>query len=371
MSLKYLSLSLLLIISALLFTGCDDEGDAEEASERVRLVAVETITMQEDSFEDFIRLTGVIEAFEDAVISAETQGRILEIADRGAFLNEGDVIVRLDDRVAAAQYQSAETAYELALDNLNRLETLYADSIVSTQDYNSARAQRDQARAQLDQAEKQLRDSNIEAPFSGRVEERMIQRGEFISPGMPVVRLVNTGRVRILTGIPERYSGEITEGTPVQIHTNSSSNEGTASTISYAGNVIDPDTRTYTAEVELQNPDRMMKPEMVVDLRVLRRTLDGAMIIPRTAVIRNEEGISVFKATERDGHKVAELVTVQTGQASGALIEVVSGIEPGDEIIFSGISNLNDGDRLNILNNETSSERAGRLIDADRPFVSY
>lgn len=370
MSIKFINGILLIILSAFLIGACNN-GDETGQQERTRLVAVETITMVPDSFEDFIRLTGTVEAFEDAVVSAETQGRILEIADRGASLDEGEIIARLDDRMIQAQYNSAQTAYELAVDNYNRLESLHADTIISTQDFQSARAQRDQARAQLDQAEKQLRDSNIEAPFSGRVEERMVQRGELISPGMPVVRLVNTRDVRILTGIPQRYSGEITEGTPVEIHLRSSSGESIQSTITYAGNVIDPDTRTFTAEIELRNQDRLLKPEMVVDLRVKLDTLEDAMIIPRTAVVRNEDGVSVFKAVENDGNKRAHLTTVQTGRASGALIEIVSGIDPGDEVVFSGISNLNDGDRLNILNNETSVERSERLQAADSPFVSY
>jgi len=366
----YINRLLLIIIAALLFAGCNNEEEPVE-QERTRLVAVETITMESDSFEDFIRLTGTVEAFEDAVISAETQGRILEIVGRGASLNEGEVIARLDDRMIQAQYNAAQTAFDLAVENFNRMESLHADTIISTQDLQSARAQRDQARAQLDQAEKQLRDSNIEAPFSGRVEERMIQRGEHISPGMPVARLVNTREIRILTGIPERYSGEITEGSPVEIHLRSSSNEPIQSSITYAGNVIDPDTRTFTAEIELQNPDQILKPEMVVELRVKRRTIEDAMIIPRTAVVRNEDGISVFKAVEDGENKKARLTSVQTGRSSGPLIEITSGIEPGDEIVFSGISNLNDGDRLNILNNESSVERSERLATTGRPFVSY
>lgn len=361
---------LLIIFSVLLIAGCNNE-DEPEQQERTRLVAVETITMEAGSFEDFIRLTGTVEAFEDALISAETQGRIMEIAGRGAFLNEGDVIARIDDRMIQAQFNAAKTAYELAVENFNRMEALHADTIISTQDLQSVRAQRDQARAQLDQAEKQLRDSNIEAPFSGRVEERMIQRGEHISPGMPVARLVNTEDIRILTGIPERYSGEITEGSPVEIRIRSSQNEPIQSSISYAGNVIDPDTRTFTAEIELENPDRILIPEMVVELRVKRQTIEDAMIIPRTAVVRSEEGISVFKAVEDGDSKKARLTPVQTGRSSGPLIEITSGIEPGDEVVFSGISNLNEGDRLNILNTETSVERSERLAATDRPFVSY
>ncbi len=337
----------------------------------MRTVASETIIITPDHFDDFIRVSGVIEAIEDATVSAEVSGRVLSIANRGQVVQEGEVIARFDDRLIQAQYQTAKTGYELAQDNFERLRSLYEESIISTQDFNNARAQRDQAKAQLDQAEKQLQDSAIEAPFTGRVEERFIQRGELVSPGMPVVRLVNTSKARVVTGIPERFSSEISEGSNAEVTIRSLPGEVRTSTISHAGNVIDPDTRTFAAEIELDNRDNLLKPDMIVNLRVQRTTLEDAIIIPRTAVLRNEVGVSVFTAVEEEGHKVARLVNIRTGQSSGALIEVTEGLERDDEVVISGMSNLSEGDRLNILNTETSSERAERLKNADRPFASF
>lgn len=372
-TMKLLSTNTLIFLLLLAFTaGCAElENEENDEQENIRTVASETIIITPDQFEDFIRVSGVVEAIEDAMVSAEVSGRILSIADRGELVGEGEVLAQLDDRLIRAQYQTAKTGFELAQDNLERLESLHADSIISTQDFNSAKAQRDQARAQLDQAEKQLRDSAIEAPFTGRVEERFVQRGELINPGMPVVRLVNTGRVRVLTGIPERFSRDIGEGSEVEVTLRALPGETRNTTLSYTGNVIDPDTRTFTAEVELDNQGEHLKPEMIVNLRIKRSTLDDAIIIPRTAVLRNEDGVSVFIAVEENSHKVARLVSIQTGMASGALIEVVNGLQGDDEVVISGMSNLSEGDRLNILNTETSAERAEKLKDAERPFVSF
>lgn len=369
---KQVNSTAIFILLLIVIAGCSNgDENSDEQSESTRLVAVETIVMEADSFDDYIRLTGTVEAIDDATISAEAQGRILNIAERGEQVTHGGMIARLDSRLIQAQYNSAKTAYELAMDNYQRLENLHADSIISTQDFQNAKAQRDQAEAQLEQAEKQLEDSTIEAPFSGRVEQRFIQPGELISPGMPVARLVNTDRVRILAGIPERYSGEITEGSAVEVEIRGVNNESFSSTITYAGNVIDPDTRTFTVEIEMSNPERLIKPEMVADLRVKRRQVDNALIIPRTAVLRSEDGVNLFRAVQQNGHKIAEIIPIETGEATGALVEVISGISEEDEIVISGMSNLNDGDRLNILNTETSPERAEKLSQAQRPFVSY
>jgi len=368
---QYRPILIFVLLITVLLSGCSGEEEQSIQEEAARLVAVETITLKPDQFSDYIRITGTVEAIEDAVVSAESQGRIQQIADRGARIEKGEPIAQLDDRLIRSQYNAAKTNFRLAQNTFERLKPLHADSIISTQDFDNARAQRDQAEAQLEQAEKQLEDSEIKAPFSGRVEERFIDNGELISPGMPVVRLVNTDRVRVLAGIPERYSGEITEGTETEIHLDDATNSTLQSTITYAGNVIDPDTRTYTVEIEFANPDRLVKPDMVVDLRVKRRQLEEAIIIPRTAVLRSQDGVHVFSAVENGGEKFARLTEIETGETSGALVEVVGGLQEDHEIVISGLSNLNDGDRLNILNNETSIVRAEKLSNADRPFVSY
>ncbi|TVR15050.1 MAG: efflux RND transporter periplasmic adaptor subunit [Balneolaceae bacterium] len=368
---KGITLGIAFLLSIAMIS-CDGEAESSENNNNgVRLMPVETVTIEQGDFEDFIRLTGTVEALEDATISAEVSGRILSISNRGDRVNRGGVIARLDDRVIQAQFDAAKTGFELAEDTFNRLEALYADSIISTQDFRSARAQRDQAKAQLNQAEKMLQDSNIEAPFSGRIEDRMVRTGELINPGMPVVRLVNTSRVRVLAGIPERFAGEIGEGSEVEIRIRSFGGDAIESRISHAGNVIDPDTRTFTVEIELENPGERIKPDMVVDLRVKRSKLTDVIIIPRTAVLRDEEGVSVFRSAESDGRKVAELVAVRTGLASGALIQIVEGIEVGDEIVVSGMRTLSAGDELNVITNESNLERAERLQAAERPVASF
>lgn len=369
---RILLTTFILVFSAVL-AACDFEQETVQNTdqERTRLVAVETITVVRDSFEDYIRVSGVVEAIEDAMISAESSGRLIEIANLGDSFEKNDVIARMDDRLIRAAHQAAKTQFELAEDTYNRLVVLYADSIISTQDYNNARAQRDQAHAQLDQVTKQLEDASITAPFNGRVEERFVRAGELINPGMPVVRLVNTERVKVSAGVPERFSRDIRENTPVRLAFQSNSNMHRDSRISFAGNIIDPDTRTFTIEVEMDNTDGIIKPEMVVDIHVRKTTVENAIVIPRTAVIRDETGTNVFVSRIENGRKVADLVAVRIGVASGPVVEVLDGIEEGDEVVVQGISNLSIGDRLNVLNNVKSNKQTRELQLQNGRAIQY
>ena len=188
----------------------------------------------------------------------------------------------------------------------------------------------------------------------------MVRRGELINPGMPVVRLVNTDQLRIKAGISEMYASDLRKGTAVQVELPMSGLEALEAEVSFVGQVIDPDTRTFTIEVELENRDGMIKPDMIAGLSVERTTIPDAIVIPRNAILRNERGTSVYVAEMVQGVKVASLVPVQTGRTSGSLVQITDGLSVGDEVVVTGTRILSLGDELKILQSESSRERAER-----------
>ena len=341
--------------------GSSATGYSAAGSSSARTVSVETVIVDLTDFVDEIRVTGSVEAMDDAVVSSEASGRVLSIRELGDVVEEGDALVELDDRLAMAQFEAAEAGYKLAKSTLDRLESLYADSIVSTQDLQMAQAQFEQAMAQRNLAEKQLGDTAVKAPFRGRIEERMIRKGELINPGMPVVRLVNADGLRIKAGVSEIYAADIVAGTPVSVDLPLSGLQELEAVVSFTGQVIDPDTRTFTVEVQLTNQSGRIKPDMIAGLSIERMTLPDAVVIPRTAILRNEQGTSVFVAKAEQGVKTAALVAVETGLTSGSLVQITQGLSEGDEVIVTGTRILSLGDKLNIIRSDSSSRRAEEL----------
>ncbi len=350
MNAYYRIVTVLLMITV--WTACDDftNNGSNDSDPQTRVVVVETIKVEPYEFEEMIRVTGTVEAMEDATISAETAGRIRSIVDRGATVNVGDALVELDDRIVRSSLEMARTNYELAEDAFQRQEPLLRDSIISTMQYNQARAQRDQAKSQLEQAEKQMSDSRLEAPFRGTIEERMVSVGELVNPGVPVLRLVNIDRVRINAGVPERYINDIQRGTEVNVILKSYSGEKFESEIRYSGSMIVPETRTFPIEVVMSNGERLLKPEMVVNLEIIRKVWDQALVVPRTALVRDEDGLLLYVVRKSNDQMIAETRRVRTGPASGSLIIIEEGIEPGNEVVVTGQTNVSDGDILRVQN---------------------
>ena len=337
--------ALLLVVAA---TGCEQNDGNGNNNAQTREVVVETLGTELRSFTEQVRVTGTVEALEDAIISAEVSGRVESIADRGTRVRKGQELVRLDDRIVRSSVEMARANYELAEDALRRQEPLLQDSIISQLHFNQIRTQRDQARSQLEQAEKQLSDSRISAPFSGRIEDRMVNTGELVNPGIPVLRLVNLDRVRINAGVPERYINDIREGSPVTVSLRSYSGEVLESVVRYAGSLIVPETRTFPVEIVMDNTTGLLKPEMVVNLSVTMKVWDDVLTVPRTALVRDEDGLQLF-VVKRDGDFYkAEARRVKTGPASGAMIVIEEGLEPGDEVVVTGQTNVSDGDFVRV-----------------------
>jgi len=352
------SLYLIPVVALMILASCGTPADEEatQAEVRQRIVAVETMKIELTQFEDRIRVNGNVSAHDDAVISVETAGQVQFVAERGTRVKKGDVILRLDDRLLRANFEATKTGFELAEDAFKRQEALYADSVISTMQYLQSKAQRDQAAAQFTAIQKQLEDAQLKAPFDGRIEERLTSEGQFVGPGTPVLRLINTDQVKISGGVPERYAGRIEQGSDVEISFRSYGLDSKTAKVQFVGNLINPDSRTFPVEVILNNSDGSVKPRMVVEMRVVRNELTQSIIVPRTSIIRNDLGLSVFLIQDQNGEKRAVQRPVTVALSSGDFMVIEEGLQPGDEIVTAGFTSLNDGDLVNVTNIRLASD---------------
>lgn len=356
---------LVVAVATLVLTavGCGEPSDANSDSPTLQATQVETLVLKPTSFTDVIEVTGTVEAPDDATLSAQTSGTITTLKERGAQVAAGEAVAIVDAEEAQASVEQAEARYELAQDRFERQKPLYQDSIISPLEFEQVRTERNEARAALNQAKKQLANTRVDAPFAGTIETRFVERGEQVSPGTEVVRVVNTRRVRVTAGVPERYSNDIRRGTPVQIDARRYGAGVRETEVTFAGNTIDPDSRTFTVEATLPNQDGTLKPEMSVRVRVTRAVLDTAVVIPRSAVFRNEAGTTVYVLDRTDSTAFARNRTVTLGSQTGERVVVASGLQTGEEIITVGQNNVSPGTPVDVIAQHT------RPVDAD-PSVS-
>lgn len=372
--------SLTFLLGVLLVAGCSQpEASEADSSEPVaeatettnrRQVRIETVFVNPSSFEDVIEITGTIEAYNDATVSAQVSGTINYRVPRGTYIRSNRIIAVVDSTLMHAAYMQgkaqldvAQAQYDLAFDTFKRQEPLFQDSIISALEFENVRAQYNQAAGQLSQAKalmtqarEQLDNTKISSPFSGTVETYFAELGEQVAPGSPIVRVVNTQRVKVVAGVPERYANEIEKGTAVRLAFDNYGNAERTGIVSFVGNAINPMSRTFPIEIVLDNSDQVLKPEMVASLFLTRDEIEDVLVVPQAAVPLNEEGHTVFVVVpDSDGQLVAQRRSVTLGPSYDGNVVVERGLEAGDQVVVNGQYNLTNGDAVEIVNSTSDT----------------
>ena len=339
---------------------CGPAGGAErqesgQAERTVRTINVELQTVEPQDFTHFVRVLGTVEAEHDVTVAAEEGGVVRSIAARkGEALSAGEPILRIDDAVLRAQLDQAESQAALAKETWERQRQLWEDEQVGTEmSYLQARYGAQTAEAQARVLRERLQRTVVRSPVKGILDARMVEVGSMVSPGTPVVRILDVDTVRVEAGVPERYATEIERGAEVTVTVDALDGREYQGAIDFVGAAVSGDTRTFPIEVEVPNPGLGIKPGMVANVRISRRTVEDALVVPRHAVLRRENGYVVYVARETEDGWRAEARGVVPGESRGEEVLIRSGLEPGERIVVVGQQRVAHGDALRIASEGT------------------
>ena len=328
-----------------------ENGPVEAAGETARVINVEVEVVQPRVFVEDLRLTGTVEAVRDVTVSAEESGVVRELlVEQGSNVAAGQPILRIDDRVLASQAEQARAQAELARETWERRKRLWEEDRVGSElAYLEARYGAEQAAANLATLEERLSRTVVRAPIEGVLDDRMVEVGSMVSPGTPLVRIVDVDPVKVTAGVPERYASDIRTGAGVSVSFDVLEGSFFEGTIRFVGASVNPRNRTFPVEFTVPNPGRAIKPEMVANVSVVRRTLDEVLVVPQQAVVRVSEGYAVFVVRQEGEREVAEAVPVQLGASQANEVVVTSGLQPGDRLVVVGQAQVAHGDYVRVL----------------------
>lgn len=321
---------------------------AEETFTRVINVVVQEV--RPEAFVEEISLTGTVEAARDVTIAAEESGIVREmLVARGAAVAEGQPILRIDDALLVPQVERARAEAALAQEQWVRRRRLFEeDQVGSELAYLEARLTAEQAAAQLRLLEERLARTIVRAPFAGVLEDRFVEVGSMVAPGAPVGRILQLNPVEVTAGVPERYAPDVRRGAEVRVSFDVLAGEFEG-TVDFVGAAVDPASRTFPVEVRLPNPDGRIKPEMVADVSLVRRTVAEALVVPQEAVVRVSDGHAVYVVKSEGGVDVVEARRVVLGPSQRNLVAITSGLAAGERIVVVGQQQVANGDRVRIV----------------------
>jgi len=326
-----------------------------------KLVGISPVTTQ--NFVHYIDLQGRIDAENISYISPRLgpgQVRALYVK-KGDYVKKGQLLVKLDDAVVkqqvAASKQNTEalkTQLTFAKDVYNRRSNLWKQGIGSEIELITARTNVESLEKQIKGAEEsikiqveQLSGSNIYSDVEGVADEVNVRVGELFtgfSGSSPQIKIVNMSNLKVITDVPENYSGKVRVGSTIVVSL-PDINKTYNSSISVSGKVIDPNNRSFRAEAKLPS-DGALRPNQIALVKIQDYAASNAIAIPVNTVGTDEKGKYVYIAVTEGGKLVAKKKQITVGELYNQLIEVRSGITAGDQLITDGFQNIYDGQLL-------------------------
>ncbi len=311
---------------------------------------VSVMTVKDTIFNHFLEVQGEVNTKENILIQPEMPGTLVALnVKAGQRVSRGQVLGRTDDAGMSQQLAAMENQYNLAKTTFERQKNLWDQKIGSEIQFLQAQTQMVGAQKAVLQMKAQLSKTLIKAPFSGVIDEVFVERGQVVAPSMQgLMRIVNLSNMYVSTKVPETYIGKLKVGTVVNVGL-SSLGKTYVGRVRQIGNNINPTNRSFGIEVGVPNPDNLLRPNQVAKLQIIDYTNKNAIAIPTNSVLSNGDGTKYVYTAENSNGKtgIAKKVVITTGQSSGNLTEILSGLDALDIIVTEGLNTITEGTKLN------------------------
>ncbi len=315
------------------------------------LPLVTTFTSKAELFDHYLELQGNVDTKQNIVIYPETQGILNRVyVKEGDKVTKGQLLATIDDGGLSQQLAQLQIQSELAKTTFERQKRLWDQKIGSEIQYLQAKSSYESQQQTVNQLKSQLAKNSLRAPFSGIVDDVMIEQGSVVAPQSPIMRMVNLDDMYIETDVPESYIRDVVVGKDVQIEF-PVLNKIIKGKIRQATNFINPANRTFKIEVAVPNADKSIKPNLTAKLKINDYTNKEAILIPQNIISENANGEQyIYVVKNKDGDTTANRAIIKTGKTQGDVIEVLSGIDDNTEIIKEGARSVKDGQTIKIAN---------------------
>lgn len=311
-------------------------GGLAAAPVTVEVTAVERRAMAYD-----VSAVGSLVSNESVVLRPEIAGRIARIGFRdGEAVQGGAVLVELDNAVQRAELQQARARLTLASANSRRTEDLFARNFVSQSSRDNARAELDLARANLDLAQARLDRTVIRAPFAGVVGIRSVSPGDFVQDGDALINLEDIATLKLDFRLPELYLDRVLKGQVLELRTDVLPDEIFAARVDAIDPLVDAQGRALRLRASLVNPGGRLRPGVFVRVRLVLAERPDVLVVPEAALVAAPGNVQ-FVYQVREGK--AQRVDVSTGMRRDAVVEIVSGLAQGAQVVSAGQLKLRDG----------------------------
>ena len=318
--------------------------------------AVTSIVTKREQWPANMNAIGTVEAVHGVMVSADLPGTVAKINfDSGKPVREGDVLVELDTRQERAQLASLEAQRDLARVNFGRTQELVNAGVISRAEYDQATAQQKATEANVAEMRATIERKTIRAPFSGILGIRKVNLGQYLPAGSPVVSNQSLNPIYVNIGVPQQAAAQVRVGGKLRVTAEDAAGQVFPGTVTAIDSEVDETTRNIQIQATLSNPEGKLRPGMFVQVELPLGASRPVIALPASAINYAPYGDSVFIITDLKDpkgqtYRGVRQQFVKVEGSRGDQVAVISGLNPGDEVVTSGVFKLRNGAAVQVNN---------------------
>jgi membrane fusion protein (multidrug efflux system) len=336
--------------------------------------AVSSAVAHQEKWQDTLDAVGSISAVQGVNVTPEVAGAVVKIAfESGAVVSKGDLLVKLDTSSEDAQLKAAEAQLDWARVSAERARKLRADTTMSQSELDQAEAAFKQAQANVDVIRATIEKKTIRAPFAGKLGIRLVNLGQYLDTGKPIVSLQSLSPVYVDFSLPQQDLAQLKTGMHVRLTSDAYPNQKFEGVLTAINPDLDDVTRSVRLQATLDNTNQLLRPGMFAKIQVLLPGEQNVLVIPATSILSAPYGDSVFviesstnaPATTNGPALEVRQQFVRTGRARGDFVSIESGLKSGDRVVTSGLFKLRN--QMPVVEN---NEMAPKAAETPKPSDS-
>jgi membrane fusion protein, multidrug efflux system len=311
--------------------------------------AVTTVIAKTEKWSSTLGAVGSVAAVQGVKVSADLPGKVERITfDSGRSVHAGDVLVELNTRQELAQLAALEAERDLARLNFDRMQGLLNERVISKAEFDQATTQQHQTEARVGEIRATIARKTIRAPFAGILGIRLVNLGQYLREGDPVVELQSLSPIYVNFDVPQQAASQVRVGRDVRITANEATDAAVTGRITAIDAIVNEATRNVRVQATLPNRDGALRPGMFVQAEVVTGASQPVIALPASAINYAPFGDSVFIVTDLKSpngktYRGVKQQFVKLGATRGDQVAVVSGVNPSDEVVTSGLFKLRTG----------------------------
>jgi membrane fusion protein (multidrug efflux system) len=338
----------------------DDEDKSKESEE---LIPVEVTTIKRGIISDYILLSSNLETEKMADVYSRIQGLVQKIfVNEGDFVKKGQILMTLEADEFKLAEERAHLSYLKQESDFNRMEAMFNKDLLSKEEFEQTRFATQGLEVEWKEAKLNLSYTKITAPISGVIGDRLRKPGERIQQTDKLFTVINTDEMIAVVYAPEKELDRVEKSQVAYITSDNIPGERFTASVKRVSPVVDPQSGTFKVTIGVRNKKKKLRVGMFINTHIVTATHQNALLIPKTAIVYENELMNVFIVKDSVAHKI----NLKVGFQDHEKVEVLADIEEGDKVIVVGQAGLKDQTKVRIV-----SERENLLAMRRQDALSF